>query len=165
MPGAKLLPSILNACRAVVDGQDLVKIDQQGLARFARDGNLSASEVQHARFVRLPLTFESQEVRNPLAYLAASGNPARQAELNFHMLMALLDFGSSYDALIQKQQQRDAHEAVQYGVLNLQLSGQPLDADLLTQFSHYHVTSVFGLDTHQEAQSLLPGVTVSRPVC
>lgn len=106
--------------------------------------------------------------------------------------MGLLDFGTSYDALLRKQAHRDAHETVQYGVLSLQLSGQPLDTQLLIRFSHYHVTSVFGLDTHQEAQVHnclrdyfeqgctclasnthyihtqalpdLPGVTVSRPV-
>lgn len=150
MPGAKLLPSIVNACRAVVDGQDLVNIDQPALERFAANG-LSAAEVQHARFVRLPITFDSQEVWATTTS-ACIYTITAQAEITFHMLMAALDFGRSYDALIQQQSRRDAHETIQYGVLSLQLSGHPIDAELLAKFSHYHVTSIFGLDTHQEAQ-------------
>ncbi len=61
MPGANLLPSIVNLARAVVDGNDAgVTIDSAKLQAFASSSVLQ--EVQSSPYVRLPVNFDSQEV-------------------------------------------------------------------------------------------------------
>lgn len=64
MPGPNLLPSIVNACRAVMDATDHARLDLAKLEAFAASD--WASEA--SPYVRLPIKFENQEVYIAISY-------------------------------------------------------------------------------------------------
>jgi hypothetical protein len=99
------------------------------------------------QFLRLPIRFDSQA-----------------AEVNAMALLHLLDFGSGFDPLLLPKTGRDAHEAVQFGLLGMLMHGAPLESRAwLAAFGGDQAFQFFGIDaTEDEPVPGLPGVVMTR---
>lgn len=76
----------------------------------------------------------------------------------------MLDFGSSYDALLAARTSRRRQEVLQYGALTMHLQADAgIDTRALRDFSSHQVLTVFGVDVGEEHE-LRPGIMLTTRV-
>lgn len=134
------------SCAALVAASsEHVIIDAAGVAAAAAALAPAAVRAAAPR-VRLPIRFDS--LVDELDYLSVS---------------SLLDFGSGFDPLLRASGQREAAEAVEFGLLGAAMQGAPLDAAALAGMTRAQVGSLLGI-TATEEREVMPGVTLTSPM-
>uniref|UniRef100_A0A7S3QND4 Queuosine 5'-phosphate N-glycosylase/hydrolase n=1 Tax=Dunaliella tertiolecta TaxID=3047 RepID=A0A7S3QND4_DUNTE len=92
--------------------------------------------------------------------------PSQEAEINFHAMYHLLDFGSGYDPLLKATNHRDWKETLQFAMIGMHLSDATtrMDGPWMRAFNAYSVANFFGIEARaEEPVPNLPGVTMSKP--
>eukprot|EP01112_Ceratiomyxa_fruticulosa_P001352 TRINITY_DN1141_c0_g1_i2.p1 TRINITY_DN1141_c0_g1~~TRINITY_DN1141_c0_g1_i2.p1 ORF type:complete len:350 (+),score=52.01 TRINITY_DN1141_c0_g1_i2:273-1322(+) len=136
---------VKNSSRYAAENAIHVIINKEALQNFAQN--------------KITLPLKPRSLRPyPLKFIS----PAH--EINFHVLLAVLSFGSGFKKECNEICQRSPQLTIIYGVLSMVIGGAKLDMEYLNSVTLGDIQSLFDIKIDQDVpHESIPGLYISRP--